>query len=168
MKKVVSSDSSDDDSDVDSEDDHQDNDQAAKDDHTRLDELLKEGRLHHLRVHSCSVKSSHAPRTSTVSTHKKIIQQGLMPMTYSYGGWPKAVHIELSKCNVEGLMIPNPWDKSGTELKYQVRILFGDWVMYVQMRLKGKTDPRFYNMYCVPYKAPGQTKPVRNAYSLLT
>ncbi|KAF1917729.1 hypothetical protein BDU57DRAFT_493968 [Ampelomyces quisqualis] len=146
MKEVVPSDSSDDDTDGDSEEDHQDNDQIAKDDNAPLDALLKKGHIHHLRVLSCSVKSSRAPHTSTVRTHKKIIQQGIMPMTYSYGGWSKAVHVKLSKCNVEGLMIPNPWEGSGTLLKYQVRILFGNRVMY----------------------APGQTTPVRNEDSLLT
>lgn len=64
-------------------------------------------------------------------------------------------------------MIPDVSTHSNTVLKYAVRLLFGDKVMYVQMRIKGKRQRRFYNMYCVPYKAPGQTRPVRNRDSLL-
>ncbi|KAF7932048.1 uncharacterized protein EAE97_009069 [Botrytis byssoidea] len=155
----------DDDSD---EEDHQDEAYIEKEENAPLDDLLKQGHIHHLRVLSCIVDENRTPRTSTTPTPYKILQQGSMPMTYSYGDWPKAVHIKLIKCNVEGLMIPNPWSNSEPVLKYQVRIVFGYRVMYVQMRHKGKSDPRFYNMYCVPYRAPGQSGPVRNRNSLIS
>ncbi|KAF7923806.1 uncharacterized protein EAE98_007624 [Botrytis deweyae] len=154
----------DDDSD---EEDHQDEAYIEKEENAPLDDLLKQGHIHHLRVLSCIVDENRTPRTSTTPTPYKILQQGSMPMTYSYGDWLKAVHIKLIKCNVEGLMIPNPWSNSEPVLKYQVRIVFGYRVMYVQMRHKGKSDPRFYNMYCVPYRASGQSRPVRNRNSLI-
>ncbi|KAM0137437.1 hypothetical protein ACHAO1_003999 [Botrytis cinerea] len=150
------------------EEDHQDEAYIEKEENAPLDDLLKQGHIHHLRVLSCKVDENRTPRTSTTLTLYKILQQGSMPMTYSYGDWSKAVHIKLSKCNVEGLMIPNPWKNSKPVLKYQVRILFGARVMYVQMRHKGKHDRRFYNMYCVPYRAPGQYGPVRNRNSIVS
>ncbi|KAF7952748.1 hypothetical protein EAE96_005976 [Botrytis aclada] len=149
------------------EEDHQDEGYIEKEENAPLDDLLKQGHIHHLRVLSCIVDDNRAPRTSTTSTPYKILQQGSMPMTYSYGDWSKPVHIKLIKCNVEGLMIPDPWKNSEPVLKYQVRIVFGARVMYVQMRHKGKRDKRFYNMYCVPYRAPGQGSPVRNGNSLI-
>ena len=150
------------------EEDHQDEAYIEKEENAPLDDLLKQGHIHHLRVLSCKVDENRTPPTSTTLTLYKILQQGSMPMTYSYGDWSKAVHIKLSKCNVEGLMIPNPWKNSKPVLKYQVRILFGARVMYVQMRHKGKHDRRFYNMYCVPYRAPGQSGPVRNRNSIVS
>ncbi|KAK6603204.1 hypothetical protein H4I96_05972 [Botrytis cinerea] len=94
------------------EEDHQDEAYIEKEENAPLDDLLKQGHIHHLRVLSCKVDENRTPRTSTTLTLYKILQQGSMPMTYSYGDWSKAVHIKLSKCNVEGLMIPNPWKNS--------------------------------------------------------
>jgi hypothetical protein len=169
MVDLASTSDSDDDTetDQDGEEDHQEEGYIAKEENADLDTLLKHGHIHRLRVLSCSVKKHRAPRNSKTLTPYKIIQQGSMPMTYSYGGWSKAVQVKLSECHVEGLMIPDVSTYSNTVLKYAVRLLFGDKVMYVQMRIKGKRQRRFYNMYCVPYRAPGQTRPVRNRDSLL-
>ncbi|KAF2741170.1 hypothetical protein EJ04DRAFT_571876 [Polyplosphaeria fusca] len=130
-----------------------------RDDEEKLVNMLRGGKL---RVVSCAAPVESAPRTSTTRTTVELIQDGAMNVVYSYGGWSKAVCAELSKYNFDGLLIRET-PRGLPRIWYYVRILFGEKVMYLQMKKHRNTLHPYHNVYAIPYQNPDRRRNVRNA-----
>lgn len=104
-----------------------------------------------LKIVSCSRKVEGAPRSSTDYTSVRLIQNGAIDVPFSYAGWKTSVCTHLSKQNLDGLLVPK---ENSPRIHYYVRILFGDRVMYVQMKQHWATKHDFLNTWLVPYSYP--------------
>ncbi|KAF7558238.1 hypothetical protein G7Z17_g197 [Cylindrodendrum hubeiense] len=101
-----------------------------------------------------SARSSHPPDTITESTQIEITNDGHAVVPYNYDGWSRSACSMQSLLGVDGILFPNTNSHKG-RIPYWVRIWFGEWVMYVQIKFHRKTPKEFWQIAVVPYRRRG-------------
>ncbi|KAF7587828.1 hypothetical protein BBP40_006680 [Aspergillus hancockii] len=105
------------------------------------------------------------PLTIQTVTPFGINGEGNMRVALSYDGWSKSECANLLKAGVEGILIPDTAGAKIADAHYYVRLIFGEQVMYLQMRPHRKTSYEFWQMYVVPYSwGPGAFRPLLNRF----
>ncbi|OAA59175.1 Heterokaryon incompatibility [Niveomyces insectorum RCEF 264] len=139
-----------------------------------IDDLLRDPKLKRLNrtlatdTHPLSVVSTSAcwnttPRTAKTQTPWPVLENGVVPIPFSYGGWTRSACSDLSRAGVDGILLHDPSDGSPPVAYYQVRILFGRRVMYLQMKQDAATPAYWSQTYVVPYRYRGDGLAVINS-----
>ncbi|CAK7240547.1 MAG: hypothetical protein STHCBS139747_001990 [Sporothrix thermara] len=118
---------------------------------------------HPLSVVSTSARWNKTPRTIKTKTAWRVLESGVVPIHFSYGGWTRSACSDLSRAGVDGILLHEPGNGWPAKVNYQMRILFGRRVMYLQMKQDTATPACWSQVYTVPYRYRGDGLEVLNS-----
>ncbi|OAA53606.1 Heterokaryon incompatibility [Niveomyces insectorum RCEF 264] len=131
-----------------------------------IDDLLYDPKLTQLNwklrleTHPLSVVSTVAPARSLPSsartmTYWPIDENEAVQIPFSYGGWSRSECSDLAKAGVDGILLHNPDRGSHGYVTYQVRLLFGKRVIYLQLKQDDTARSAWAQTYVVHYRYRG-------------
>ncbi|KAI1359197.1 hypothetical protein F5Y08DRAFT_344949 [Xylaria arbuscula] len=94
-----------------------------------------------------TIKIVHQKFTRTETNHT-------VQIPYSYGGWYTALSTVLSQVNLNTIIFPKMTAGQKLEVKYYLRLCFGEKVIYLQMKNSKRTTDDFLNVWVIPYPPP--------------
>ncbi|KAF2733412.1 hypothetical protein EJ04DRAFT_468378 [Polyplosphaeria fusca] len=109
---------------------------------------------HHSALKSLSARSSSPPRTLETFTPVAVTNDAATAVPYSYDGWTKGAAAIHSRNGTEGILLPKSRSHRG-RIRYFVRIWFGRYVMYVQIKFHRLAKSEYWTMLAVPYRRRG-------------
>jgi hypothetical protein len=102
------------------------------------------------------------PASAKTRTTWAILENEVVDVPYSYGGWTRSQCSDLAKAGVDGILLHDP-NTDASEVDYQVRLLFGKRVIYLQMKQDVETKSYWSQTYVVPYRYPGDNLLEKNS-----
>lgn len=120
-------------------------------------------KTHALSIVSTSALWNQVPQTAKSQTTWKIRENEAVQIPFSYGGWTRSQCSDLAKSGVDGILLHDPNTDPSSDVDYQVRLRFGDRVMYFQFKQDVNTKHYWSQTYVVPYRQTNDNLPVINS-----
>ncbi|KAI0381347.1 hypothetical protein F5Y04DRAFT_80278 [Hypomontagnella monticulosa] len=132
---------------------------------TKLNSKLTD--THPLSVVSTSAFWNEIPSTATTQTTWRIRENGAAEIPFSYGGWTRSQCSDLARAGVDGVLLHDP-NTGPSDVQYQIRVSFGERVMYVHFKQDVETKSQWSQIYVVPYRSRNDNLLVINSASIIS
>lgn len=108
-----------------------------------------------------SCDAENPPETIATETTAKVTRDGTAIIPYAYGGWSASACAKFAYSGVAAILIPAGKKRRG-KVRYSIRVWYGMWTMYWQIKYHPKARPEFWQVVAIPYRQKTKGGPVAN------